>query len=43
MKKAVRLKDKKAALKYLDEYYENGGPGKGIKKLLKNYINSKCK
>lgn len=31
MKKAVRLKDKKAALKYLDEYFEHGGTAKGIK------------
>lgn len=32
MKKAVRLKDEKAALKYVDEYFENGGTAKGIKK-----------
>ena len=31
MKKAVRLKDKKAARKYLDEYFEHGGTAKGIK------------
>ena len=31
MKKAVRFKDKKAALKYLDEYFEHGGTAKGIK------------
>ena len=31
MKTAVRYKDKKAALKYLDKYFENGGTGKGIK------------
>ncbi len=30
MKTAVRYKDKDAALKYLDEYFENGGTGKGI-------------
>ena len=30
MKTAVRYKDKKAALKYLDEYFENGGTAKGI-------------
>lgn len=31
MKTAVRYKDKEAALKYLDEYFENGGTAKGIK------------
>jgi len=31
MKTAIRYNDKKAALKYLDEYFENGGTGKGIK------------
>ena len=31
MKTAVRYKDKEAALKYLDEYFENGGTVKGIK------------
>ena len=31
MKTAVRYKDKGAALKYLDEYFENGGTVKGIK------------
>ena len=31
MKAAIRYKDKEAALKYLDEYFENGGTGKGIK------------
>ena len=30
MKTAIRYKDKKAALKYLDEYFENGGTAKGI-------------
>lgn len=30
MKTAVRYKDKKAALKYLDEYFKNGGTAKGI-------------
>lgn len=30
MKTAVRYKDEKAALKYLDEYFDNGGTGKGI-------------
>lgn len=30
MKTAIRYKDKEAALKYLDEYFENGGTGKGI-------------
>jgi hypothetical protein len=30
MKTAIRYKDKKAALKYLEEYFENGGTGKGI-------------
>lgn len=30
MKLAVRYNDKKAALKYLDQYFENGGTGKGI-------------
>lgn len=31
MKTAVRYKDEDAALKYLDEYFENGGTVKGIK------------
>ena len=31
MKTAVRYKDKAAALKYLDKYFENGGSAKGIK------------
>lgn len=31
MKTAVRYKDKEAALKYLDKYFENGGTAKGIK------------
>ena len=31
MKTAVRYKDKEAALKYLDGYFENGGTVKGIK------------
>ena len=31
MKTAVRYKDKDAALKYLDEFFENGGTAKGIK------------
>ena len=31
MKKAIRYKDKEAALKYLDEYFKNGGTVKGIK------------
>lgn len=31
MKTAIRYNDKKAALKYLDEYFEHGGTGKGIK------------
>ena len=30
MKKAVKYKDKKTALKYLNEYFENGGTAKGI-------------
>ena len=30
MKTAIRYKDKDAALKYLDEYFENGGTAKGI-------------
>ena len=30
MKTAIRYKDKKSALKYLDEYFENGGTAKGI-------------
>lgn len=30
MKTAIRYKDKEAALKYLDEYFENGGTAKGI-------------
>jgi hypothetical protein len=30
MKLAVRYNDKKAALKYLDQYFENGGTGRGI-------------
>ena len=30
MKKAVKYKDKETALKYLDEYFENGGTAKGI-------------
>ena len=34
MKQAVRYKDKDAALKYLDEYFENGGTGKGIKQSI---------
>ncbi len=31
MKRAIKFKDKKVALKYLNEYFENGGTGKGIK------------
>ena len=31
MKTAIRYKDKEAALKYLNEYFENGGTVKGIK------------
>lgn len=31
MKTAIRYNDKKAALKYLDEYFEQGGTGKGVK------------
>lgn len=31
MKTAVRYKDRDAALKYLDEYFDNGGTVKGIK------------
>ena len=34
MKTAVRYKDKKAAMKYLDKYFENGGTGKGIKQAF---------
>ncbi len=34
MKTAIRYKDKKAALKYLDEYFENGGTGKGISQSM---------
>ena len=30
MKTAIRYKDKDAALKYLDDYFENGGTAKGI-------------
>lgn len=30
MKKAVKYKDKETALKYFDEYFENGGTAKGI-------------
>ena len=30
MKLAIRYKDKQAALKYLDEYFANGGTGNGI-------------
>ena len=30
MKLAVRYNDKKAALKYLEQYFENGGTGRGI-------------
>ena len=30
MKTAIRYKDKEAALKYLDQYFENGGTAKGI-------------
>jgi hypothetical protein len=30
MKKAIKYNDKEAALKYLDEYFENGGTGKGM-------------
>jgi hypothetical protein len=30
MKTAIRYKDKNAALKYLDEYFENGGTAKGV-------------
>ena len=30
MKTAIRYKDKEAALKYLDKYFENGGTAKGI-------------
>jgi len=30
MKTAIRYKDKEAALKYLDEYFANGGTAKGI-------------
>lgn len=34
MKTAIRYKDKKAALKYLDEYFENGGTAKGISQSI---------
>lgn len=34
MKTAVRYKDKKAALKYLDVYFENGGTVKGIRQSI---------
>ena len=34
MKKAIRIKDQKAALKYIDEYFEKGGTAKGIKQSL---------
>lgn len=34
MKTAVRYKDKKAAMKYLDKYFENGGTAKGIKQSI---------
>ena len=34
MKTAIRYKDKKAALKYLDQYFENGGTAKGIKQSI---------
>jgi hypothetical protein len=30
MKTAIRYKDKDAALKYLDDYFENGGTAKGV-------------
>ena len=34
MKQAVKYKDEKAAYKYLDEYFENGGTARGIKQSL---------
>lgn len=34
MKTAIRYKDKKAAYKYLDEYFKNGGTVKGIKQSI---------
>ena len=34
MKRAIKYKDKDAALKYLDRYFENGGTAKGIKQSL---------
>ena len=34
MKTAVKYKDKKAALKYLERYFDNGGTVKGIKQSL---------
>ena len=34
MKTAIRYKDKKAALKYLNEYFENGGTAKGISQSI---------
>ena len=34
MKQAIRYKDEKKALKYLDEYFENGGTAKGIKQSM---------
>ncbi len=35
MKTAIRYKDKDAALKYLDEYFENGGTAKGIEQSIR--------
>lgn len=34
MKTAIRYKDKDAALKYLNEYFENGGTAKCIKQSI---------
>ena len=34
MKQAIKYKDEKAALKYLDEYFENGGTAKGIRQSI---------
>lgn len=34
MKTAIRYKDEKAALKYLDAYFDNGGTVKGIKQSI---------
>ena len=35
MRKAIKYKDKEAALKYLDKYFESGGTAKGLEQSIR--------